>query len=54
VIEAREGDTVVIHVVNDSPYNVTIHWHANLDPMATDDKSTDINGGYRGGVDNHR
>ncbi|KAK3165975.1 hypothetical protein QOZ80_1AG0040020 [Eleusine coracana subsp. coracana] len=27
VIEAKEGDTVAIHVVNDSPYNVTIHWH---------------------------
>lgn len=23
----REGDTVVIHVTNESPYNVTIHWH---------------------------
>ncbi|BAD81778.1 putative laccase [Oryza sativa Japonica Group] len=26
-VEAREGDTVVIHVINDSPYNVTVHWH---------------------------
>ncbi|CAL4960430.1 unnamed protein product [Urochloa decumbens] len=27
VIEACEGDTVVVHVINDSPYNVTVHWH---------------------------
>ncbi|KAG2592969.1 laccase-6-like [Panicum virgatum] len=27
VIEAYEGDTVVVHVINDSPYDVTIHWH---------------------------
>ncbi|TVU36499.1 hypothetical protein EJB05_18435, partial [Eragrostis curvula] len=27
LIEVNEGDDVVIHVVNDSPYNVTIHWH---------------------------
>ncbi|TKW17744.1 hypothetical protein SEVIR_5G388000v4 [Setaria viridis] len=27
VIEAYEGDTVVVHVINDSPHNVTIHWH---------------------------
>ncbi|KAG2560149.1 laccase-25-like [Panicum virgatum] len=26
-IEAREGDTVVVHLVNQSPYNMTIHWH---------------------------
>ncbi|KAL6616381.1 hypothetical protein ACP70R_038651 [Stipagrostis hirtigluma subsp. patula] len=26
-IEANEGDTVVVHVINDSPYNVTVHWH---------------------------
>ncbi|KAL5220928.1 hypothetical protein ABZP36_025641 [Zizania latifolia] len=26
-IEAREGDTLVVHVINDSPYNVTVHWH---------------------------
>ncbi|XP_062203473.1 laccase-25-like [Phragmites australis] len=26
-IEAREGDTVVVHLVNGSPYNMTIHWH---------------------------
>ncbi|CAI8600949.1 unnamed protein product [Vicia faba] len=24
---AREGDTVIIHLVNKSPYNITIHWH---------------------------
>ncbi|XP_020591742.1 laccase-7-like [Phalaenopsis equestris] len=26
-INAREGDTVVIYVINHSPYNITIHWH---------------------------
>ncbi|CAL5094038.1 unnamed protein product [Urochloa decumbens] len=26
-IKAREGDTVVVHLVNESPYNMTIHWH---------------------------
>ncbi|KAL1368557.1 hypothetical protein HN51_022701 [Arachis hypogaea] len=26
-IEVQEGDTVIIHVNNKSPYNVTIHWH---------------------------
>ncbi|KAK8561707.1 hypothetical protein V6N12_048771 [Hibiscus sabdariffa] len=26
-IQAREGDTVIVHVVNKSPYNLTIHWH---------------------------
>ncbi|KAF8666311.1 hypothetical protein HU200_053670 [Digitaria exilis] len=26
-IEASEGDTVVVHLVNESPYNMTIHWH---------------------------
>lgn len=25
-IEAREGDTVVVHLVNESPYGMTIHW----------------------------
>lgn len=25
-INAREGDAVVIRVVNQSPYNMTIHW----------------------------
>ncbi|KAL6647258.1 hypothetical protein ACP70R_014695 [Stipagrostis hirtigluma subsp. patula] len=29
-IEARDGDTVVVHVVNLSPYNITIHWHGIL------------------------
>jgi hypothetical protein len=28
VIEVYEGDTVVVHVINDSPRNVTIHWYA--------------------------
>ncbi|KAL1368514.1 hypothetical protein HN51_022667 [Arachis hypogaea] len=26
-INVREGDTVIIHVRNKSPYNVTLHWH---------------------------
>ncbi|KAL6905921.1 hypothetical protein ACP4OV_003522 [Aristida adscensionis] len=26
-IEAHEGDTVVVHLINTSPYNMTIHWH---------------------------
>uniref|UniRef100_A0A0D9XYA3 Laccase n=1 Tax=Leersia perrieri TaxID=77586 RepID=A0A0D9XYA3_9ORYZ len=26
-INTSEGDTVVIHLVNTSPYNMTIHWH---------------------------
>ncbi|KAL5673345.1 hypothetical protein ACJX0J_017651, partial [Zea mays] len=27
VIEANEGDTVLVHVINHSPLNVTVHWH---------------------------
>ncbi|TKW02103.1 hypothetical protein SEVIR_8G223000v4 [Setaria viridis] len=26
-IEVTEGDSVTVHVVNQSPYNLTIHWH---------------------------
>ncbi|TVU36496.1 hypothetical protein EJB05_18432, partial [Eragrostis curvula] len=26
-IEVNEGDTVVVHVVNDSPYPLSLHWH---------------------------
>lgn len=26
-IDVREGDAVVVHVINKSPYNITIHWH---------------------------
>ncbi|KAK7294609.1 hypothetical protein RJT34_17498 [Clitoria ternatea] len=26
-IDVREGDTVIVHVFNKSPYNITIHWH---------------------------
>ncbi|XP_040248974.1 laccase-19 isoform X2 [Aegilops tauschii subsp. strangulata] len=26
-LEATEGDTVVVHLVNQSPYGITIHWH---------------------------
>nr|CAB3454013.1 unnamed protein product [Digitaria exilis] len=27
VIDVTEGDSVVVHVVNRSPYSITIHWH---------------------------
>ncbi|GAA0165867.1 oxidase [Lithospermum erythrorhizon] len=27
VLRVREGDSVILHVVNDSPYDLTIHWH---------------------------
>ncbi|PON37115.1 Laccase [Parasponia andersonii] len=26
-ISVHEGDTLVIHVVNQSPYNISLHWH---------------------------
>nr|CAB3459825.1 unnamed protein product [Digitaria exilis] len=26
-IEVTEGDSVIVHVVNKSPHNITIHWH---------------------------
>ncbi|KAI4354614.1 hypothetical protein L6164_003463 [Bauhinia variegata] len=26
-INVREGDTLIVHVLNSSPYNMTIHWH---------------------------
>nr|DAD26593.1 TPA_asm: hypothetical protein HUJ06_028061 [Nelumbo nucifera] len=26
-IKVREGDTLIVHVFNKSPYNLTIHWH---------------------------
>ncbi|KAL9428895.1 hypothetical protein AB3S75_030817 [Citrus x aurantiifolia] len=26
-IRVHEGDTLVVHVFNESPYNITIHWH---------------------------
>ncbi|XP_061336656.1 laccase-7-like [Gastrolobium bilobum] len=26
-INVQEGDTLVVHVLNNSPYNLTIHWH---------------------------
>ncbi|PON32810.1 Laccase [Parasponia andersonii] len=29
-IRVREGDTLVVHVFNKSPYNITIHWHGIL------------------------
>ncbi|KAK7339791.1 hypothetical protein VNO77_20476 [Canavalia gladiata] len=27
IIRVREGDTLVVHVLNNSPYNITMHWH---------------------------
>ncbi|CAL5388473.1 unnamed protein product [Camellia sinensis] len=27
IIQVHEGDTLVVHVFNKSPYNLTIHWH---------------------------
>ncbi|KAI4302701.1 hypothetical protein MLD38_038419 [Melastoma candidum] len=27
IINVTEGDTLVVHVINNSPYNLTIHWH---------------------------
>jgi len=26
-VEATEGDTVIVHLVNESPFEITIHWH---------------------------
>ncbi|TYH22335.1 hypothetical protein ES288_A04G120100v1 [Gossypium darwinii] len=26
-IRVREGDTLIVHVYNKSPYNLTVHWH---------------------------
>lgn len=26
-IRVKEGDTLVVHVFNESPYNLTIHWY---------------------------
>ncbi|KAB5552120.1 hypothetical protein DKX38_009434 [Salix brachista] len=26
-ISVQEGDTLVVHVFNESPYNMTLHWH---------------------------
>jgi len=25
-INVEEGDTLVVHAINDSPYNITLHW----------------------------
>ncbi|CAL5388481.1 unnamed protein product [Camellia sinensis] len=27
IIQVHEGDTLIVHVFNKSPYNLTIHWH---------------------------
>jgi laccase len=26
-VEATEGDTVIVHLVNESPFEITIHWY---------------------------
>ncbi|XP_027925724.1 laccase-7-like [Vigna unguiculata] len=26
-INVREGDTVIVHVLNEGPYDITLHWH---------------------------
>ena len=31
-INAREGDIVVVHIFNKSPYNLTIHWYTFSPP----------------------
>ncbi|XP_038702377.1 laccase-7-like [Tripterygium wilfordii] len=35
-IRVHEGDTVIVHVLNKSPYNITIHWHgvSGISPWA--------------------
>ncbi|XP_077238839.1 laccase 7 [Tasmannia lanceolata] len=27
IIRVHDGDTLIVHVFNESPYNITIHWH---------------------------
>jgi FtsP/CotA-like multicopper oxidase with cupredoxin domain len=34
-LEVREGDTVVINVVNHAQYNVTIHWYVSSTQLRT-------------------
>jgi laccase len=33
-VEATEGDTVIVHLVNESPYGITIHWYVYLRHIA--------------------
>ncbi|XVE76483.1 hypothetical protein DITRI_Ditri12bG0176800 [Diplodiscus trichospermus] len=33
-IRVREGDTLIVHVHNMSPYNLTIHWHGVFQKMS--------------------
>ncbi|KAK4270421.1 hypothetical protein QN277_023458 [Acacia crassicarpa] len=33
-INVREGDTLVVHAVNKSPYNLTLHWHGIFQLMS--------------------
>lgn len=32
-IRVREGDTLVVHVCNKSPHNITIHWHGVIQKL---------------------
>nr|XP_028945696.1 laccase-7-like [Malus domestica] len=34
-IHARNGDTLIVHVLNQSPYNITIHWHGIFKLLST-------------------
>ena len=29
-VEATEGDTVIVHLVNESPFEITIHWYVYI------------------------
>jgi laccase len=33
-VEATEGDTVIVHLINESPYGMTIHWYVSLQHIA--------------------
>ncbi|XP_020577807.1 laccase-24-like [Phalaenopsis equestris] len=33
-IRAHDGDTIVVHLVNQSPYNITVHWHGIFQVMS--------------------
>ncbi|KAL0918052.1 hypothetical protein M5K25_010040 [Dendrobium thyrsiflorum] len=33
-IRAHDGDTIVVHLVNQSPYSITVHWHGIFQVMS--------------------
>ncbi|XP_010553369.1 PREDICTED: laccase-8-like isoform X2 [Tarenaya hassleriana] len=41
-VNVREGDTLIVHVVNNSPFNVTIHWHGVFQLMSAWMDGTDM------------